>query len=63
MISLILAYIDPTGGLPPSSWGMLLTALLATLGMGLTALKLFGQRLLSRLAAIGRRSWVAYRSE
>jgi predicted AlkP superfamily phosphohydrolase/phosphomutase len=45
-----LAYIDPGGGLPPSSWGMLLTALLAALGAGLTTLKLFGGHLFALLA-------------
>lgn len=40
----LVAYIDPTGGLPPSSWGMVLTMLLAALGAGLTYLRRFRGR-------------------
>lgn len=48
----MLAYIDPTGGgLPPSSWGMVLTLLLTALGTGLTTLAVFGRRLLALLSA------------
>jgi predicted AlkP superfamily phosphohydrolase/phosphomutase len=44
-----LAYIDPTGGLPPSSWGAVLAVLLAAAGAGLAALRLLGGRLLALL--------------
>src|SRR6266542_2251560 len=46
----LLAYIDPTGGLPPSSWGTVLAALLAGLGAGVASLRLFGRQILSFLA-------------
>src|SRR5438067_1308147 len=36
------AYIDLTGGLPPSMWGMYLAALLSALAAGLAFLKTFG---------------------
>ncbi len=49
----MLAYIDPTGGLPPSWWGLILTALLAALVTGLATVKLYGQRLLSWLRGHG----------
>lgn len=44
------AYIDPTGGLPPSLWGAVLAGAVAALGTVLTALKLFGRRLAVGLA-------------
>ena len=44
-----LAYIDPTGGLPPSTWGMVLTLLLTAIGAGLTAARLFGKRFVALL--------------
>jgi predicted AlkP superfamily phosphohydrolase/phosphomutase len=47
----VLAYIDPTGGLPPSTWGMMLTLLLTAVGAGLTAVRLFGKRVLAWLPA------------
>jgi predicted AlkP superfamily phosphohydrolase/phosphomutase len=37
------AYIDPTGGLPPSMWGMYLAALFSALGAGLTLLRVYGR--------------------
>src|SRR5262245_66123814 len=40
-----LAYIDPTGGLPPSVWGMYLAALLSALGMSLAMLRVYSQAL------------------
>ena len=45
MLPAPLAYIDPTGGLPPSSWDTILAAILAGLGAGLASLRLFGQQL------------------
>src|SRR5258707_790355 len=47
----LLAYIDPTGGLPPSSWGAVLAAILAGLGAGLASLRLFGRQMLAFLGA------------
>src|SRR5262245_1588101 len=43
--TLVLAYISPLGGLPPSSWAMLL-AILAGCTAALGALRYFGRRLL-----------------
>lgn len=40
----LLAYIDPTGGLPPSLWSAAIASLLAALGVLITALKVFGWR-------------------
>jgi len=42
---LYLGYIDPTGGLPPSVWGMILASILGFLGTLWAALKFFGYRL------------------
>ncbi|MCC7191155.1 MAG: alkaline phosphatase family protein [Phycisphaeraceae bacterium] len=39
------AYIDPTGGLPPSIWGVLLASLLGGLGVAMALLKLWGRHL------------------
>jgi predicted AlkP superfamily phosphohydrolase/phosphomutase len=41
-----LAYIDPTGGLPPSVWGMILASIMATLGAVWATVRLFGRRIL-----------------
>src|SRR4051812_43716325 len=46
-----LAYIDPTGGLPPSSWGAILAAALAALGAGVASLRLFGQQFFTWIAS------------
>lgn len=43
------AYVDPTGGLPPSAWGAALAACAAGLGVALTAARLFGRSILSVL--------------
>jgi len=42
-----LGYIDPTGGLPPSLWGMVLASLLGFLGAIWAVFKLYGYRLLA----------------
>ncbi len=38
----VFSYIDPTGGLPPSMWGVVLAGIAAAFGATLTAMKLFG---------------------
>ena len=43
---LTLAYIDPTGGLPPSMWGTVLAMVLAALAALLAWLRIFGSRLI-----------------
>ncbi len=53
------AYIDPTGGLPPSTWGMFLAMLLSAVAAGLTALRLFGKRTIAFLLAPRRRVRIA----
>ena len=52
----LLAYIDPTGGLPPSSWGPVLATLLAALGAGWAAVRYAGQSAVEFLRR--RRRWV-----
>jgi len=41
-----LLYVDPTGGLPPPVWGMMLAAVLGTLTAFGAAIKLWGRRFL-----------------
>lgn len=53
--ALIIAYIGPTGGLPPSVWGMLF-AILAGGAAGLAAFGYFGRRLLDLI--VRRRGWL-----
>jgi len=40
-----VAYIDPTGGLPPSMWALVLAPLLAAAGAVIIIIKAFGRRL------------------
>ncbi|MCE9589795.1 MAG: alkaline phosphatase family protein [Planctomycetes bacterium] len=44
-----LMYVDPTGGLPPPVWGMMLAALLGGLAALGTAIRLWGARLFAAL--------------
>jgi len=49
----VLAYIDPTGGLPPSTWWIVIAALAGCLGAAVAFARGFGRRILLVL----KRSW------
>src|SRR5262249_39076371 len=42
--ALMLLYIDPTGGLPPSMWISILSGIIASLGAAWFAIKTFGRQ-------------------
>lgn len=52
-MELMPAYIDPTGGLPPSAWGIVLATLGAALAAVLATAKLYGRTIVAAL----RRRW------
>jgi predicted AlkP superfamily phosphohydrolase/phosphomutase len=53
----LLAYFDPTGGLPPSQWGVFIASIVGAIGVALAGLKLWGR--VAWAAAVHHRRTIA----
>ncbi|MCX5659664.1 MAG: alkaline phosphatase family protein [Planctomycetota bacterium] len=54
-LATMLSYVDPTGGLPPPFWGMMLATLIGALAAAAAALKVWGRRVKTSVRTLGRR--------